>query len=189
MIDLSNYGAVESAFFFKWAVPGQPVEYLSDYNTPIVIDGHTYTSIGTLLGISQATSELKAARSQLTITLSGVPTNSVYDILTNEIKGSRVEIFRGFFNPTTHQLLDLSPNTNPVSKFKGVVTNFGVSDDVDNLAGFATTSITLQCSSIVEILEKKVSGRRTNSVDFEGDNSMDRVRALSKSNFNFGAPQ
>ena len=188
MIDLSSYGAVESAMFFKWTIPLVGSEYISDYHTDVTIGGNLYTNIGTLLGMTGVQSELKASASQLTISLSGVPTGSVSDILTQEIKGSEVQLYRGFYNPTTHTLLDLTPADNPVSKFKGIVTNFAVSDDVDSTAGVATTTITLTCNSMVEVLQKKVSGRRTNSTDFPDENSMDRVRALANSNFNFGAP-
>ena len=47
-------------------------------------------------------------------------------------------------------------------------------------------------SSVVELLNNKVSGRQTNPRDqklyYPTDLSMDRVPALAKSNFNFGAP-
>jgi len=188
MIDLSSYATIESALFLKWEVPNETPAYLSDYHTDVTIDGNIYTNIGTFLGATAPQSELKASRSQLTISLSGIPTGSVQDILTQEIKGSSVQLFRGFFNASTHALLDLSPSDNPVSQFKGVVTNYAVSDNYDNVAGTATTTISLTCNSIVEVLQKKVSGRRTNQNDFD-DNSMDRVQALANSPFNFGAPQ
>lgn len=188
MINLSSYGAVESAMFFKWEVPNELPVYLSDYHTDVTIGGNLYTNLGTFLGVTAPTSELKASRSQIVVSLSGIPTGAVTNILTQEIKGSSVQLFRGFFNPTTHALLDLSPSSNPVSQFKGIVTNYAVSDEYDNIDGTATTTISLTCNSMVEVLEKKVSGRRTNSNDF-ADKSMDRVRALATSNFNFGAPK
>lgn len=189
MINLSAYGSVETAIFLKWTVPGEDTLYLSDYHTDVTIGGNVYTNIGTLLDVGAPTSELKASKSQFTFTLSGVPVNSVADTLGSAIKGSTVEIYRGFFNPSSHSLLNLSPADNPVSKFKGIVTNYAISDEYDNVDGTATTTISLTCNSQVEILEKKVSGRRTNPTDFGDEKSMDRVRALASSNFNFGAPK
>jgi hypothetical protein len=52
----------------------------------------------------------------------------------------------------------------------------------------ALSTITLTCASKVEILSNFTSGRRTNPADFPDEKSMDRVRALANSNFNFGAP-
>lgn len=187
MIDFSSYTSFESALFLKWYIPNFETAYISDYNTPITFGGNTYTSIGKLLSITSTTSELKASPSELSIGLSGIPTNSISNILTKEIKGSEIEIYRAFFNPTTHALLTLAGG-NPIIKFKGIVTNYDITDDVDITSLLATTTITLTCSSMVEVLTNKVTGRRTNPVDFPGESSMNKVTALANSNFNFGAP-
>tara|TARA_R110000824_G_scaffold148309_3_gene318009 strand:- start:1439 stop:2008 length:570 start_codon:yes stop_codon:yes gene_type:complete len=189
MINLSSNAAIESAVFLKWDIPNYQIEYISDYHTAVTIGGQSYANAGKLLSISSINDELKASPSELSIALSGIPTGSVSDVLSKEIKGSNIEIYRGFFNPTTHGLLDLSPDTNPLLKFKGIVTNYGVGDDIDVISGIATTSIVLTCNSIVEILGKKVNGRRTNPRDFPTESSMNRVLALSNSNFQFGAPR
>jgi hypothetical protein len=55
-----------------------------------------------------------------------------------------------------------------------------------------TITIVLSATSVIELLNNKVTGRRTNPLDhkqfYPNDQSMDRVPALAKSNFNFGAP-
>jgi hypothetical protein len=95
-------------------------------------------------------------------------------------------IYRAFFDSTTAVLLSIAGN--PVGKFYGVVSNFDIGDDLGMGSDTGAVVITLTATSIVEILNNKVAGRRTNSADFpNGD--MDRVSALAKSNFNFGAPQ
>jgi hypothetical protein len=54
-----------------------------------------------------------------------------------------------------------------------------------------TVSLTLTCTNVVELLNNKVAGRRTNPIDqksfYPTDISFDRVFALANSNFNFGA--
>jgi len=187
MIDLRNYGAIESSLFIKWVIPNFDTALLSDYHLPITFGGDTYTNIGNLLSISNTTSELKASASQLSISLSGIPDNSITDLLNNEIKGSDIEIFRGVFDPITHALIDIG-QPNPFKKFEGIVTNYGISDTVDPYSNTSTTTITLTCNSMVEVLAKKINGRRTNPVDFPNDDSMKRVQALTNSNYNFGAP-
>lgn len=185
MIDLSARSGIESALFIKWVVPVLGTSLLSDYNTPITFNSDTYTSIGNLLSVSATTSELKASPSKLSITLSGIPIAKVSEILDNDIKGSSLEVYRGLFD-TSGTLLTLP--TNPMMKFKGIVTNYGITDSVDNKSNTASTTIVLTCNSIVEVLAKKVNGRRTNPVDFAGESSMNRVQVLSSSNYNFGAP-
>lgn len=191
MINLSSYGSIETALMVKWVIPGFETAYLTDHGTSLTYDGATYTNIGNLLSISGSTSDLKATPSQVNISLSGIPTGSVTDIINKQIKGSEIFIYRAFFNPSTHQGIDLDTGqagvNNTILKFKGIVTNYDISDSVDTDAGIAVTTITLSCSSIVEVLSKKTSGRRTNPADFPGNSNMSRVRALANSNFNFGA--
>lgn len=191
-IDLRSYAAIESAVLVKWEVPDLDTAYLTDYSQTISFDGQTYTNIGNLLSITGATSELKASPNEITITLSGIPTNAVTNILNKQIKGSKLWIYRAFFDATTTAQIDLYPGTagtqSVLLKFRGIVTNYDISDSVEVDAKLATTTITLTCSSLVEVLSNKVNGRRTNAQDFPGELSMSRVQALANSNFNFGAP-
>lgn len=190
-VNLSSLSAVETALFIKWVIPNFETAYLSDYNRSITFGGGTYLNIGKLLSVSSTVSELKASAGEVVIGLSGIPANSISDLLNRQIKGSTLEIRRGFFNPSTGALLttDMLSISNPVLKFKGIVTNYEISDAFDADTGTFLTTMSLTCSSQVEVLSNKVSGRRTNPVDFTTDNSMKRVQALSNSNFNFGAPK
>lgn len=189
MIDLSSYRAIETAVFIKWAIPNFETAYISDYNLPVTFGGNTYTNIGKLMSITNTTAELKASPSEISIGLSGIPANSISTILNQEIKGSSIEVYRGLFNPTTHVLLNISPETNPLLKFKGIVTNYDVTDSFEFSTNTFLTTITLTCNSQVEVLSKKISGRRTNKTDFPTEASMNRVQALANSNYNFGAPK
>ncbi len=184
--DLTSYAALESALFLKWEIPDLAATLISDYNTPITIDSDVYTNVGTLLSITGSKSELKLSPSQLSITLSGVPSGEIAKVLDNEIKGSSITITRAFFNPTTHNVIS---GLDPMKVFTGIVTNYGISDDVDPVAMIASTTISLTCNSIVDVLAKKVNGRRTNPVDFPNEDSMNRVQTLVSSNFQFGAPK
>lgn len=190
MIDLSSYASIESALMFKWVIPNFETAYLTDYSESLSFDGNTYTNIGKLLEVSGSTSELRASPSGISITLSGIPTGSIGDILSQEIKGSTVDIYRVFLNPVTHTILDLDPGpsvANVLLKFRGIVTNYDISDDIDVNSLTANSIITLTCNSIVEVLSNKVNGRRTNPADFPSTSDMSRVQALANSNFNFGA--
>jgi hypothetical protein len=189
MINFSDRVGIESAIFIKWVIPNFDTAYISDYHTPVTFGGNTYTNIGNLLEVSPIQTEIRASNSELSLTLSGIPNNSINTIFNQAIKGSQIELFRGFFDPTTHQLISLAPNANPLLKFKGIVTNYSISDIVEVESLSASTSIVLTCNSIVEILSNKVSGRRTNPSDFPGENSMVRVSALANSNLQFGAPR
>lgn len=183
MIDYRSYTSLSSSLFIKWVIPNFETALISDYHSNYTIAGDVYTNIGRLLAVTSPVSELKTSPSEITISLSGIPTNSVSDILSKQIKGSSIQVTRVFFDAVTNAEI------NALLKFKGIVTNYDISDDVDVAAQIATTTITLTCASIVEVLSKKISGRRTNPMDFADESSMSRVQALANSNFNFGAPK
>lgn len=189
-LDLSSYRSIQTNLFVKLDIPGYAVLTFSDYHKNYTIDGTNYTGLGQLLSISNSTNNLRAAPEDITIVISGIPSTNISDILNNKVKGSSLKVYRGFFNPTTGELLSIVGN--PAGKFQGVVSNFDISDDLDIGSDTGTIKLTLTVTSVVELLNNKVAGRRTNPIDekkfYPSDLSMDRVPALAKSNFNFGAP-
>ena len=187
MINLSSKTSIEIATLVKWEVPSFSTAYVTDYQSSISYDGNTYTNIGNLLNISGTVSELKASPGELTVNLSGVPTASISAIINQQIKGSNITIYRAFYNADDHTVYNVVGGSNTVLLYKGIVTNYSITDSIDISAQLAVSTIILTANSIVEILGVKTSGRRTNFADFSTDSTMSRVQALAESNFNFGA--
>jgi hypothetical protein len=188
-LDLSSYRNIQTNLFCKLVVPGYQTLTFSDYHINYTIDTVEYQGIGELLSVSNTTSILRATSEELSVSISGIPSGNVSDILTKKIKGSELQITRAFFNAATGALLSITGN--PAGKFKGVVNNFNVADDLSGSDG--SVIITVTATSVIDQLNNKVTGRRTNPIDqaefYPGDQSFDRVPALAKSNFNFGAPK
>lgn len=191
VVDLSSTKHVQNNTFVRINVPDYQVLRFSDYHRSFDINSETYDNLGNLLAVSSSSTELRAAPEQMNIAISGIPANFVSDILAEKIKGSDVQIYRALFNPITGALLSLSDN--PTIKFRGVITNFEISNELaeGELAG--TIALVLECSSVVDILQNKINGRRTNPIDqralYTNDACFDRVPSIAKSNFNFGAPE
>jgi hypothetical protein len=189
-INLSAYRNIQTNLFVKLDIPGYQILTFSDLHKAISFGGTSYTGLGQLLAITNTTSNLRASPEDVSITISGIPTTNIADILNNKIKGSSIKIYRGFFNPSTGDLLNIAGN--PAGKFQGVVSNFDITDDLEMGSDTGTISLTLTCTSVVELLNNKITGRRTNPIDqnifYPTDTAMDRVPSLAKSNFNFGAP-
>jgi hypothetical protein len=189
-LDLSQYRSVQSNLFVKIDVPGYSVLAFSDFYKAQTFSGTNYQALGQLVSVTETTSNLRAAPEELTITISGIPAGRVGEILNNKIKGSRVEVLRAFYTTTTGELLNIVGN--PAGKFKGVISNYSINDDLTEGGDTGTISIILTATSVVEQLNNKTTGRRTNPLShrefYTNDASMDRVPALAKSNFNFGAP-
>jgi hypothetical protein len=185
-IDLSAYDSIQTNLFVKLDIPGYAVLTFSDYHKSYTIGGIAYTGLGQLLSISNTTSSLRASPENITISISGIPSGSIPAILNHKVKGSSLSVYRGFFNTSTGLLLSVAGN--PAGKFQGVVSNYDISDDLDMGSDSGTVTITLNVTSVVELLNNKTAGRRTNPADFPNEKSMDRIPGLAKSNFNFGAP-
>lgn len=187
-LDLSTYTSLQTNIFVKLDIPNYGVETFSDYYKSFTFGGTTYQGLGSLLGVSNTTNNLRATSNELTISIAGIPTSNIQILLQNKIKGSSVLVYRAFFDPITSSLLNISGN--PAGKFQGVINNFEIADDLDGNTGAIT--LTLSATSVVDLLNNKITGRRTNPIDEEqfypGDLSMERVPSLARSNFNFGAP-
>lgn len=167
--------------------PGN-VFYISDAYKPITVNGNVHTELGALLNISSSQENLRAATSDIQITLSGIPGDEDYitPMLNRPIKGGLVTISRVFFDPIT--LLELPGQV--YQRFSGVITNFAISEDSDYNQGKLTRQAQVSCSSTLSVLENKISGQRTNSADrekfFPSDVSFDRVKELQNTEFDFG---
>ena len=189
VLDLSSYTSIQTNLFVRLDIPGYSVLKFSDFSIPYTINSESYTALGQLLSISDSSSELRATPQEVTVAIAGIPNANVTDIINNPVKGSNIKIYRAFFNPSTGQLLSLAGN--PAQKFQGIVSNYDITDELDMGSLSGTVTVTLTCTNVVELLNNKVAGRRTNTVDqktyYPSDISMDRVYALVNSNFNFGA--
>jgi len=201
MVDLSSYKSVETGLFARLEIENYratsggasslQVLTFSDYYREVEVNGDTYLPLGKLVNIGNTDSEIRSTGSGLKISLSGIPDSSLQEILYSDIKGSKVSVYRGFFEPNTGDILNITGN--PAGRFFGYVNNYSIEEDleVEELSG--THIITLECSSYINLLKSYVSGRRTNPVDqkelYPGDTSFDRVPNLVGGNYNFGAPK
>ena len=75
----------------------------------------------------------------------------------------------------------------------GIINNYSLDEEHDVDARTSSNTISLVCASVVEILDKKIAGRKTNPKSFRAfvtdDASMDRVPSLVGANFDFGVPK
>jgi hypothetical protein len=190
-LDLSTYTSVQTNVFVKLVIPNYDTLYFSDYHKPYVVAGDNYDGLGSLLSFSSTDSSLRATPQSLSLSISGIPQANIDAILTTRIKGSQIILKRVFFNPVTG--IELAITGNPAGKFRGIVSNFEISDDLDIGDDTGSYTLLLVCSSVVTLLQNKIAGRKTNPIDqkifYPTDESMDRVPRIVNTNFNFGAPQ
>lgn len=194
-LDLSSYKNIQQASFVYVNVPDYGALRMSTYNTPVSIEEedsnfYTYAPNGILLGISEFNNELTPSRNDITISLSAIDQTFVAAMMGYAIKGSQVTIRRAFFDPDTGVMLNIAGN--PSIRFKGVVANYSFNDEINPLTGETTTTISVSCSNIVSVLERKIAGQRTSSNQrralYSGDAGFDRVATIATTQFDFGKP-
>ena len=152
-----------------------------------------YKGLGGFLQCGQITENIKSTTGDLQLSLSGIPvdrTGSGDDekylelVLTKTIKGGNVTINRAFFDTTSGQI------TNTYQRFKGIITGYSVSEEVDTLNGINSATVVVTAASTLSVLENQITGQRTNEVDrkrfFPTDTIMDRVKDLNNVQFDFG---
>lgn len=197
-IDLSTYTSIGSALAVKLEVPKYRVEStdpftsqvfrFTDNQFPLTIDSESYLALGNFVAITSTRSELRSSTAPITITIAGIPTNSIKEVVNSRIKGSKISIYRVVYDAITYQTLAI--NGNPAGRFFGYVSNYTISEEYDVLSKTATNTIELICSSVQEVLENKLSGRKCNPNSMKSfyptDISMDRVPNLAGANFDFG---
>ncbi len=163
------------------------VYYLSTAWKPVTYNSNSYTELGAFLSASNMTEDIKTTNGDIGLSLTGIPSNEDYmaEILSTQIKGGEVTVYRAFFND------DYSLDSgNVFQRFKGIITNFNIEETENILEGQLTSSITISCASINTILENKVSGQRTAPADrekyFPGDTTFKRIPELQNVQFDFG---
>lgn len=147
------------------------------------IDGQVYDPLGGLLAVGSQVRNLRATSGETMIALSGIDGNNIYNVLATNIRGSEVEILRGFYD--NNYVL-----TNTYPRFRGIVTSYGITEDREATDDNFTVSV--GASSYKTVLENRIAGRKTNKESWRyynnNDSSMDQVYAISGVTFDFGQP-
>jgi hypothetical protein len=146
-----------------------------------VIDGVTYTPLGGLLAVGVQNRDLRVTSADTSISLSGVDGNNIYVVLATKIKGSEIEILRGFYN--NNYVLG-----NTYNRFTGIITSYNIAEDRQQEEDNFT--VTINASSYKSVLENRIAGRKTNKTSWQEfnstDSSMNNVYSIADQQFDFG---
>ena len=144
----------------------------------------TYSPMGGLLAVGIQQRDIRVTSADTSLSLSGIPaddSNNIATVLGYKIRGSKVEIDRGFYN--NNYVL-----ANTAHRFTGIVTSYNITEERHDLVDNFT--VTLNASSYKTVLENKISGRKTNPESWKVfsplDTSMDNIYSLADQYFDFG---
>jgi hypothetical protein len=182
---------INHAEFVKLTVGNAATVYtFCNAAAPITVGGITFSNLGALLSVGDVQRDIKATSDDMTIALTGIDPTNVGIILGNDIKGSLVEVWRGFFD-SNNQIIT-TPTTQFFKRYQGIINSVSITEDFNSEARQRIATCSISCSSMRRILENRLSGVKTNKNNWQfiyaGDTSMNRVSEISNQYFDFGSP-
>ena len=157
---------------------------------PITVGGITFANLGALLSVGDVQRDIKATSDDMTIQLTGIDPTNVGIILGSDIKGSLVEVWRGFFD-SNNQIIT-TPTTQFFKRYQGIINSVSITEDFNSEARTRIATCSISCSSMRRVLENRLSGVKTNQNNWQfiypNDTSMNRVSEISNTFFDFGSP-
>ena len=182
-----NTSTIISAEFVKLTIVTTSTSTVYTFSTSYkneTIDGVVYKSLGGLVQVGQQQRDLKVSAFDTNVALVGIDPANINLVLANPIRGSEIEISRGFYDQG-YMLV------NTVKRFTGIVTSYTIEENRQDRDD--TFGIVISCSNYKTVLENNVGGRRTNRDDWtrlygNTDTSMDAVEKLNGAYFDFGVP-
>jgi hypothetical protein len=153
------------------------------------VDAQPFDALGVLIKVGDTQRDIKSTANESTFTLVGIDTAALGWVLGNQIKGSQIEAWKGFFN-TNGELLTAGGQGGLYQFFNGYINSFAIDETwMEEVRSFVGV-ITVAASSIQLILKNRTAGRYTNDNNWQffnaGDTSMDRVAFITNINYNFG---
>ena len=153
------------------------------------VDALPFTALGGLIKIGDATRDIKSTANETTLTFVGLDTAYLGWVLSQDIKGSQIQMWHGFFD-SNGALITTGGSGGLYQFFNGYINSFSISEQwMEEVRSYVGT-ITMSASSIQLVLQNRVGGRFTNNNSWQffnpGDTSMDRVSFITNINYQFG---
>jgi len=153
------------------------------------VDAEPFDALGALIKVGNAQRDIKSTANETTFTLVGIDTALLGWVLGQEIKGSQIEAWHGFFD-TNGALITTGGDGGLYQFFNGYISSFSITEEWMEETRQFVGIITVAASAIQIILQNRVAGRYTNNNSWQffeaGDTSMNRVAFISTINYLFG---
>lgn len=153
------------------------------------VDSQPFNALGQLVKVGDAQRDIKSTANETTFTLVGIDTAMLGYVLGQNVKGSMIEAWHGFFD--TNGALITTGGTGGLYKFfTGYISTFSITEQWLEEQRTFVGMITVSAASIQMILQNRVAGRYTNNNSWQffhpSDTSMNRVSVIQDVNYWFG---
>lgn len=182
---------IRYADFVRITVNGTTYRFTTAANniTVSAVDANPFSAVGVLLGIGDVQRDIKSTANETTVSLTGIDTSVLGWVLSQNMKGSTIQMWHGFFD-TNGALITTGGTGGLYQFFNGIVTSFAINEQwMEEIKSYVGT-VTLSASSIQLVLQNRVAGRYTNNNSWQffapGDTSMNRVSFVETINYQFG---
>lgn len=199
---VQDTNTIRYADFFRLTMPSATY-YFATTPTSITIPSISstpFTALGQLVKIGGAQRDIKSTANETVITLIGVDTTMLGLVLNSYIKGSKIELWHGFFDSNNQLITSLndawinnygatvawknssgkiinwtsSGNNGGVYKyFSGYVNSFSISEQWMEEARAYVGVVTISASSFQLVLQNRTAGRYTNDNSWQSFNPGD----------------
>lgn len=184
-----NSSSIRFAEFVKLTLPTETLTFCNAAG-PITVSGTTFEGLGSLLQIGEIQKNVKANSADLQVSLTGIDPANVAIVLGADLKGSKIEIWRGFLD-TNNQILT-TPTTQFFKRYQGIINNVAINEDFNDQIRQRVATCVVTSSSMRTVLDARIAGIKTNQQSwrqfYPNDSSMDRVAVIASTYFDFGKP-
>lgn len=190
-IDSIKSSVIRMADFVRVTTPTATYRFATTASplTVTAVDAQPFDALGALVKVGEATRDIKSTANETTVTLVGLDTALLGWVLSQNVKGSKIEMWHGFFN-SDGTLITSGGSGGLYKFFTGYINSFQISEQwMEELRMYVGT-ISVSASSIQIILQNRTAGRYTNNNAWEfynpGDTSMNRIAFIQTINYAFG---
>lgn len=188
---VQNTNNIRYADFVRVTTPSATYRFAT---TPVAItvpavDSNPFDAVGVLMQVGDATRDVKSTANETTFSFVGINQSALGWVLGQEIKGSLIEAWHGFFD-TNGDLITTGGTGGLYKFFTGYVNTFSITEQwMEEVREFVGV-ISVSASSTQIILKNRQAGRYTNDSSWQyfnsGDTSMERVAYIATVNYYFG---
>lgn len=188
---VQNTNNIRYADFVRVITPSNTYRFATTASALTIpaVDAQPFNALGQLIKVNEVQQDIKSTANETTFTLVGIDTAMLGWVLGQEIKGTQIQAWKGFFD-TNGALLTTGGTGGLYQYFNGYVSSFSITEEWMEEIRMFVGVITVAASSIQLILKNRTAGRYTNDNNWEffnnGDTAMNRVAFISTINYNFG---
>jgi hypothetical protein len=188
---VENTNNIRYADFVRVTTPSATYRFATTASalTITAVDAQPFSALGQLIQIGDVQRDIKSTANETSFTLVGIDTAMLGWVLGQEVKGSKIEAWKGFFD-TNGALITTGGQGGLYQYFNGFINSFGITETWMEEAREFVGVISVTASSIQLILKNRLAGRYTNDNSWQffnsGDTSMNRVAFVSTINYYFG---